>query len=178
MPYHQIIFYHKTFSSFPSFQNQIEHFLCHWKRKTKSYKCFWTSKTKEQNRKRRKRKWYFVLKCVFRHYLFLAITSCSFFTHFEWFQRLQMCYFIIYKNLFKVKRQKIVIKELKLQNHTKQWWKKPKDDPLHFERAYLAHFPLDWAFFIDLDVPSEGLQNCFNFQKWLTMDKKVIMIHC
>ncbi len=54
--------------------------------------------------------------------------------------------------------------------------KKSKAQPLHFEREYLAHFPLDCSIFIDLDTPSGALQNCFKFQKELTMDKRVIMI--
>jgi hypothetical protein len=41
-----MILYHQTLSSFPSFYHQIEHFLCHWKRKIESYKCSLNLKNK------------------------------------------------------------------------------------------------------------------------------------
>jgi hypothetical protein len=53
-----------------------------------------------------------------------------------------MCYLKIY-NFSKVKRQKNNNEKIKLQNHTKHLWKKPKHNPLHFERAYIAHFQLE-----------------------------------
>jgi hypothetical protein len=43
--------------------------------------------------------------------------------------------------------------------------KKSKTQPLHFERAYLAHFPLDYNFFTDLDTQGGELQKKFKFQK-------------
>ncbi len=77
-----------------------------------------------------------------------------------------MHYFKIYKKILKWKVENIVVEKLKLQNHIEHLWKKLKHNPFHFERAYLVHFPLDCnIFFIDLDTPSGGLQNCFQFQK-------------
>jgi len=55
-------------------------------------------------------------------------------------------------------------------------YKKPKYNPLHFERAYLVHFPLDWNVFYIFGCVRWGLQNCLKFQKQWAMDKKVIMI--
>jgi hypothetical protein len=49
-----------------------------------------------------------------------------------------------------MKRQKKIVEDLKLQNHIEQLWKKPKHNPLHFERAYLAHLPSDWNIFLQI----------------------------
>ncbi len=43
--------------------------------------------------------------------------------------------------------------------------KKSKAKPLHFKRAYLAHFPLVVTFFTNFDTSSGRLQNYFKFQK-------------
>jgi hypothetical protein len=122
------------------------------------------------------KEWYFVSNFVSRPPLLLTTISCSFLIHFEWFQRLQMHYLKIYKTCLKWKIKKIIVEELKLQNHIGHLWKNPKHNPLHFKRAYLAHFPLDCSVFIDLDMLGGGLQNFFKFQKEQTMDKRVIMI--
>jgi hypothetical protein len=74
-------------------------------------------------------------------------------------------YLKIYKNILKWKIRKKLVEELKFQNHTKHLWKNPKHNPLHFEKAYLAHFPLDCNFFTYLDMLGGGLQNCLKFQK-------------
>jgi hypothetical protein len=87
-----------------------------------------------------------------------------------------MRYVKIYKTYLKINIKKTIVEELKLQNHIEHLWKDPKHNPLHFERAYLAHFPLDCNICTNLDMPGGGLQNCFKFQKEPTMDKRVIMI--
>jgi hypothetical protein len=46
-----------------------------------------------------------------------------------------------------MKSKKKIVEKLKLQNHTKHLWKNPKHNPLHFERTYLVHFPLDCNIF-------------------------------
>jgi hypothetical protein len=51
-----MVFYHQTLSSFPSFQHQIERFLCHWKHKTKSYKCSLDLKSKGTKQRMQKEK--------------------------------------------------------------------------------------------------------------------------
>jgi hypothetical protein len=143
-----MVLYHLTLSSFLSFPHQIEHFLSHWKRKIKSYKCSLNLKNKgTKQRMQEEKEWYFVSNFVSRPPLFLATISCSFLIHFERFQRLQMCYFKIYKTCLKWKVKKIIIEELKLQNHIEHLWKNPKHNPLHFERAYFTHFPLDYNIF-------------------------------
>jgi len=43
--------------------------------------------------------------------------------------------------------------------------KKYETQPFYFERAYFAHFPLNWSIFYKFDAPNGGLQNCFKFQK-------------
>jgi len=99
-----MVFYHRTLSSFPSFQHQIECFLCHWKCKTKSYKCFLNLKSKgTKQRMQEEKEWYFVSNFVSRPPLLLTTISCSFFIHFEQSQRLQMCYLKIYKTCLKWK---------------------------------------------------------------------------
>jgi len=75
-----------------------------------------------------------------------------------------------------VKCQKTIVEEFKLQNHIEHLWKNPKFDPLHFERACFAHFPLDCSVFYRLDLLSGGLQNCSRFQREQTMEKRVVMI--
>jgi len=75
-----------------------------------------------------------------------------------------------------VKNKKQIVEKLKFQNHTEHLWKNPKHNPLHFERAYHVHFPLNCSVFIDLDTLGGGLQNCLKFRNEHTMDKKVIMI--
>jgi hypothetical protein len=54
--------------------------------------------------------------------------------------------------------------------------KKSKAQPIHFEKAYLAHFPLNCSIFYEFGYANGGLQNCFKFQKEQTVDKRVIMI--
>ncbi len=54
-------------------------------------------------------------------------------------------------------KKKEKVEELKLQNHIEHLWKNPKHNPLHFERAYLAHFPLDCNMFYR-----------FEYAKWRT----------
>ncbi len=143
-----MVLYHQTLSTFPSFQHQIECFLCHWECKIKSYKCSFNLKSKGTKQKMQKKKeWYFVSNFVSRPPLLATIISCSFFIHFEWFQRLQMRYFKIYKKHLKWKIKKTIVEELKLQNHTKHFWKYLKHNPLHFERAYFVHFPLNCSVF-------------------------------
>ncbi len=144
-----MVFYHRTFSSFPSFQHQIEFFLCHWKRKTKSYNCFLNLKSKgTKQRTQEMKELYFVSNFVFKPPLLLATISFSFLIHFERFQRLQMRYFKICKTCLKWKvSKKIIVEELKLQNHTEHLWKNSKHNPLHFERAYFVHFQLNCSIF-------------------------------
>jgi hypothetical protein len=115
---------------------------------TKNYKCSLNLKNKgTKQRTREEKEWYFVSIFVSRPPLLLRIISCSFFIHFEWFQRLQMQYLKIYKICLKWKIKKIIVEQLKLQNHIEHLWKNPKHNPLHFKRAYLAHFPLDCSIF-------------------------------
>jgi hypothetical protein len=98
---------HQTLSNFPSYQHQIEPFLCHWKHKTKSYKCYLNLKDKgTKQRTHEEKEWYFVSNYVSRPPLFLSTISCSFLIHFEWFQKLQMRYFRIYKTCLKSKVKK------------------------------------------------------------------------
>jgi hypothetical protein len=94
-----------------------------------------------------KKEWYFVSNFVSRPPLLLATISCSFLIHFSRFWKLQMCYLKIYKTCLKWKFKKAIVEKLKLQNHTKHLWKNPKHNPIHFERAYLAQFPLDYSIF-------------------------------
>ncbi len=144
-----MVLYHRTLSSFPSFQNQIECFFGHWKCKSKNYKCFLNLKNKGTKQKMQEEiKWYFVSNFVSRLPLLPTTISCSFLIHFEWFQRLQMHYLKIYKTYSKWKVKKIIVEKLKLQNHIKHLWKNPKHNPLYFERAYPAHFPLDYNIFL------------------------------
>ncbi len=64
-----------------------------------------------------------------------------------------------------MKSKKKKVEKLKLQIHTEHLWKIPKHNPLHFERAYLAHFLVDCNFFTNLDMLGGELQNCFKFKK-------------
>jgi hypothetical protein len=124
-----MILYHQTVSSFPSFQHQIEHFLCHWKCKTKSYKCSLNFKSKgTKQRTQEEKEWYFVSNFVSRPPLLLTTISCSFLIHFSWFQRLQMCYFKIYKTCLKWKVKK---KSWKAEASKSYWtiMKKSKTQP-------------------------------------------------
>jgi hypothetical protein len=108
-----MVFYHRTLSSFPSFQNHIEQFLCHWKCKIKSYKCFLHLKSKGTKPKTQEEKeWYYVSIFVYRPSLLLATISWSFLIHFEQFQRLQMRYLKIYKTCLKWKVLKKKVKSL------------------------------------------------------------------
>ncbi len=152
--------YHRTFSSFPLFQHQIEHFLCHWKCKIKSYKCSLNLKSKGTKQKiQEEKEWYFVSNFVSKP------ISYSLVIHSEPFQSLQMHYVKTYKTCLKWKDKKTIIEELKLQNHTEYLWKKPKHNPLHFERAYLVYLSLDWNISYRFGCTSGGLQNCLKFQK-------------
>ncbi len=145
--------------------------------KPRTTNVLWTSKKKEQNREHRKRKSDILPQILsLDPPLLLTIISCSFLIHFEQFQRLQMCYLKIHKTYLKWKIKKIIVEELKLQNHIGHLWKNPKHNPLHFKRAYLAHFPLDCNFFYRFGYIRWRLQNWFKFQKEKTMDKRVIMI--
>jgi hypothetical protein len=138
------------FQVLPHFITKLNFFMS-LKVQMKSYKFSLNLKSKGTKQKTQEEKeWYFVS----RPPLIPTTISCSFLIHFEWFQRLHMCYFKIYKTCLK---KKFVFEKLKFQNHTKHLWKKPKHNPLHFERAYLAHFPLDWNFFTDLDALGGGL---------------------
>jgi hypothetical protein len=93
-----MVLYHQTLLSFPSFQHQIERFLCHWKHKIESYKCFLNLKSKGTNQRTQEEKeWYFVSNFVSRPPLFPATISCSLLIHFEQFKKLQMRNFKIYK---------------------------------------------------------------------------------
>ncbi len=140
--------FHQTLSNFPSFQHHIEHFLFHWKHKTKNYKCSLNLKSKgTKQRMQEEKEWYFVSNFVSRPPLLLITISSSFLIQFEQFQRLKMHYFKIYKTCLKWKIKKIIVGELKLQNHTRHLWKNPKHNPLHFKRAYLAHFRLNCSIF-------------------------------
>jgi hypothetical protein len=65
-----------------------------------------------------------------------------------------MRYVKIYKTYLKINIKKTIVEELKLQNHIEHLWKDPKHNPLHFERAYLAHFPLDWSVFYKFEYAS------------------------
>jgi len=49
--------------------------------------------------------------------------------------------------MFKVKRQKDNNQRTQASKSYQTLTKKPKHNPLHFERAYLAHFPLYWSVF-------------------------------
>jgi hypothetical protein len=68
-----------------------------------------------------------------------------------------MHYYKIYKTCFKWKVKKKKVEKLKLQNHPEHLWKNPKHNPLHFERAYFIHFPLDYNIFYR-----------FGYAKWNT----------
>jgi hypothetical protein len=57
------------------------------------------------------------------------------------------CVISKYINFFKIKIFKNIVEELKLQNHVEHLWKNPKHSPLDFDKAYLAHFPLDCSIF-------------------------------
>jgi hypothetical protein len=108
-----MVLYHQTLSSFPSFQHQIEHFLCHWKCNIESYKCFLNLINKgTKPRTQEEKEWYFVSNFISRPPLFVTTISCSFFIHFEWFQRLQMHYFKIYKTFLKWEIKKKKLKSL------------------------------------------------------------------
>ncbi len=125
-----MVFYHRTFSSLPSFQHQIECFKCHWKRKTESYKCSLTLNNKGTKQSTQKEKeGYFVSGPP----LLLATISCSFLIPFEQFQRLRMRYLKIYKTCLKWKVKKTIVEELKLQNHNEHLWKYPKHNPLNLK---------------------------------------------
>jgi hypothetical protein len=168
-----MVLYYQTLSSFPSFQHQIEHFLCHWECKIKNFECPLNLKSKgTKQRTHEEKKWYFVSKFL----LFLTTISCLFLIHFEQFQRLQMCYFNIYKTYLKWKVNKTIVKELKFQNHIEHLWKNSKHNPLHFERAYLVHFPLYCSIFYIFGYARWRITKKFKFQKRQTMDKRVIMI--
>jgi hypothetical protein len=146
-----MVFYHQTLSIFPSFQHQIEHFLCHWKHKLKSYKFSLNLKDKgTKQRMQEEKKWYFVSNCVSRPPLLPTTISWSFLIHFERFHRLQMCSLKIYKTCLKWKIKKTIVEKRKLQNHIEHLWKNPKHNPVHFERAYLVHFPLDCNMFLQI----------------------------
>jgi hypothetical protein len=68
-----------------------------------------------------------------------------------------MRYLKIYKTCLKWIIIKKIVEEFKLQNHTEYLWKNPKHNPLHFERAYIAHLPLDCSVFYK-----------FGYTKWRT----------
>jgi hypothetical protein len=137
-----VIFYLWTLSNFPSFQHQSEFFYIIGNTKQKATNVPSTSKVKEQSRECMK--WKSDLSQIVSRLLLLPATiSWSFIIHFEQFQRLQMHYLKIYKTCWKWKIKKTIVEELKLQNHTKHFWKNPKHNPLHFERAYLVRFPLN-----------------------------------
>jgi hypothetical protein len=158
--YHRMVSYHWAFSSFPSFHNRIEGFLCHWKRKKKNYKCSLNLKSKGTKQKtHEEKKWYFVSNFASKP------ISYSFFIHFSQFQRLQMHYLKTYKTCLKWKDKKTIIEELKLQNHTKYLWKKPKHNPLHFEKTYLVYLSLDWKISYRFGCTKWRTTNCLKFQK-------------
>jgi len=136
-----MVLYHWTLSSFPSFQHQIERFLCHWNRKIESYKWSWNLISKKIKQKvQQKKEWYFVSNFVFRPPLLLTIISCSFLINFEWFQRLQMHYFKIYKTFWKSKLKETIVEELQLQNHTKHLWKNLEHNPFTLKKHILFIF--------------------------------------
>jgi hypothetical protein len=128
-----MVLYHLTLSSFLSFQHQIEHFLCHWKRKIKMYKCSLNLKSKGTKEiMQEEKEWYFVSNFVSRPPLFLTTISCSFFIHFERFQRLQMRHFKIYKTCLKWKVKKKIKKKSWRAEASKSYWtflKKSKTQP-------------------------------------------------
>jgi hypothetical protein len=111
------------------------------------------------------KKWYFVSNFVSRPPLFLTTISCSFFIHFERFQRLQMHYIKIYKTCSKWKVKKTIVEELKLQNHIEHLRKNPKHNPLHFERTYLVHFPLNYSIFYRFGYARWKTTKLFKFSK-------------
>jgi hypothetical protein len=43
--------------------------------------------------------------------------------------------------------------------------KKSKTQRIDFEKAYLAHFPLNCSILYEFAYANETLQNCFKFQK-------------
>jgi hypothetical protein len=69
-----------------------------------------------------------------------------------------MRYLKIYKTCLKWKVKNTTIEKLKLQNHIEHLWKNLKHNPLHFEKAYLAHFPLDYNIFYK-----------FGYTMWMTI---------
>jgi hypothetical protein len=146
----------------PHFRTKLNVFYVIGNAKWRATNVFWTSKTKEQSRKCRKRKNDILFQILslgppYFQQLYLV--------HFSQFQRLHMHYLKIYKTCLKWKAKKTIVEKLKLQNNTKHLWKKLKHNHLHFERSYLAHFPLDGTFFTNLDALGGGLQNCFKFKK-------------
>jgi hypothetical protein len=143
--------------------------------KQRATNVLWTLKAKEQSKERKKRK-SDILFQILSLEPFIATILCSFLIHFEWFQRLKMCYLKIYKTCFKWKVKTIIVEELKLENHIEHLWKNSKHNPLHFERAYLVHFPIDCNVFYIFGYARWRSTNFFKFQKEQTMVKRVRMI--
>jgi Na+/melibiose symporter-like transporter len=80
-----------------------------------------TSKAKEQSKECKKRKNDILSQILsLDPLLFLTIISCSFFIHFERFQKLQMRYFKIYNFKKKLKVKKKIVEKFKLQSHTER----------------------------------------------------------
>jgi hypothetical protein len=62
-----------------------------------------------------------------------------------------------------VQNKKTIVEKLTLQNHVEHLWKNLKHNPLHFERAYFIHFPLDYSVFYK-----------FGYARWRTKVSKGI----
>jgi hypothetical protein len=139
-------------------------FLCHWKRKQGATNVFWTSKKEEQSRKRRKRKSDILFQILFLDPL--ISNYILFISHSFWkISKVTNHYFKIYKTCLKWKVKITIVEELKVQNHTKHLWKNPKHNPLHFEKAYLVHFPWDCSIIYKFGYARERTTKLFRVLK-------------
>ncbi len=95
--------------------------------------------------------------------------SCSFLHQFEHFLLSWMCHLKLYKKQLKCKDNRVTSKDLKLKNAN--WSYVPTHimphDPLHLEKAYLAHSFINLKVLFSLDAPSKALQNHFEVQRQL-----------
>jgi hypothetical protein len=80
-----------------------------------------------------------------------------------------MCHLKLYKKQLKCKDNRVTSKDLKLKNAN--WSYVPTHimphDPLHLEKAYLAHSFINLKVLFSLDAPSKALQNHFEVQRQL-----------
>lgn len=131
-------FWIKSFSFFLKY-------FCGQRYQWKIYNISSSLKTKEQQRRSNKRTSPFKDKKNIGPSLILNFKFFSFLIHFQQFKNLQVHHLKLSKSSWKCKHNGMMIKDLELQNSNCSCAPKPNIDTFHLQKAYLAHFEINFS---------------------------------